>query len=440
MAGETFQAIGALSQMWMANEAVWGTLNPSPNVRKLRTIPGETLDINLSILRSKQIRGDRMRNASVRGNQDPGGSLPFELSPNGWNHFFYHLLGGSVVTTGPSGGLPGATPPTVVPTGTAGTTHYGYKVTATNAAGETLPSTEGTTTTGNAALTGVNYNALTWSAVAGATGYKVYGRASGGPWLLIATLGAVLLYSDTGAVTPAGSPPVVDSSGSAYTHVIKGGTTLPVGFTMEKGFTDAGVYIPFYGGRINKAIIKFTQDQIVTGTFDALYQQQGAPSGSTIFTGATPVAPIDAPYVSAQCQVYEGTSLTLLGIATDLTLTVENQLYAKNGFIIGSNFRQNLKPGDRITTCDGKFMFQNATLYNEAVNGTNTKLRIVASNGIYTWQVDLPTFQFLPMKTTPTIHDEGPLEVTANGEANPDQGLGSDIQVTITTAEASITT
>lgn len=75
-------------------------------------------------------------------------------------------------------GLPPAllppNPITVTPHGTTGTTPYGYKVTATNALGETLPSPQGVTGTGNASLSGTNYNILSWSAVTGATGYVAY--------------------------------------------------------------------------------------------------------------------------------------------------------------------------------------------------------------------------------------------------------------------------
>ena len=64
--------------------------------------------------------------------------------------------------------------PTVTNIGTAGSTTYYYWVTATNASGETLLSPSGVTTTSNATLDGTNYNQIDWTAVSGATGYKVY--------------------------------------------------------------------------------------------------------------------------------------------------------------------------------------------------------------------------------------------------------------------------
>lgn len=107
-----------------------------------------------------------------------------------------------------------ATPaaPTVTPQGTSGATTYSYRVSAIDANGETLAGTAGATATGHATLDGTNFNRLTWAAVANATGYKVYGR-SAGTELLIATLGDVLTYDDTGVVTPAGALPSVNSTG-----------------------------------------------------------------------------------------------------------------------------------------------------------------------------------------------------------------------------------
>jgi PKD repeat protein len=92
---------------------------------------------------------------------------------------------------------------------TAGT--YKYYVTAINANGETTVSNEITITTATTNLTG----ALTWGAVTGATGYKVYRTAAAGATgteLLIATLGVVLLYNDVAVGSPAGAFPTANTA------------------------------------------------------------------------------------------------------------------------------------------------------------------------------------------------------------------------------------
>src|SRR3546814_12339739 len=94
-------------------------------------------------------------------------------------------------------------------------THF-YRVSGLDGAGgETLASAETSqVTTGATSTVTVN-----WTKVTGATGYKVYGRATGAEQL-IATVGDVATYTDTGSVTPAGALPdrqsVVSGKGGQY--------------------------------------------------------------------------------------------------------------------------------------------------------------------------------------------------------------------------------
>lgn len=114
------------------------------------------------------------------------------------------------VTAHPGSALATPTGLTITVTGTAGTTTYGYRVSAINGLGETLACAEVTITTGNATLSGTNYNALAWTAVTGASGYKVYGRTAAGE-LYMATV-TTNSYNDTGAVTPAGALPAASTA------------------------------------------------------------------------------------------------------------------------------------------------------------------------------------------------------------------------------------
>lgn len=90
--------------------------------------------------------------------------------------------------------------------GTLGTATYYYRVSAINDAGETLASTE--TSLAIVGPAGVNVN---WGVVTGATGYKIYGRSTGAE-LLIATVGNVTTYLDSGAITPSGALPAANTT------------------------------------------------------------------------------------------------------------------------------------------------------------------------------------------------------------------------------------
>ncbi|MDE2102987.1 MAG: hypothetical protein KGL39_37430 [Patescibacteria group bacterium] len=78
-------------------------------------------------------------------------------------------------------GLPNVGAPTVSNVGTSGSSTWSYVVVATLANGSihTAASTAGTTTTGNATLSTLNYNVISWTKVAGAYQYQVYRTAHG---------------------------------------------------------------------------------------------------------------------------------------------------------------------------------------------------------------------------------------------------------------------
>lgn len=107
---------------------------------------------------------------------------------------------------------------TVTPTGATGSTNYSYRVSAFNLAGETLACVSVAITNGNAVLSATNYNALAWTAVAGATGYNIYGRkASAANGIGETKMASVTTnaYNDTGVDTPSTvfTPPEGNSTG-----------------------------------------------------------------------------------------------------------------------------------------------------------------------------------------------------------------------------------
>lgn len=111
----------------------------------------------------------------------------------------------------------------VSPVGTAGSTAYGYRISAINGNGETLAASTVSTATGNATLSATNYNRITWSGVAGATGYKIYGRTANSELYMATINSPTLLYNDTGTATPAGALPTANTTGGTITYPATGG-------------------------------------------------------------------------------------------------------------------------------------------------------------------------------------------------------------------------
>ncbi len=105
---------------------------------------------------------------------------------------------------------------------------YYYRVVATNAQGQTLPSTE--TSKVVPAGTATNTVTVNWARVVGATGYKVYGRSTGAE-LLMATItdGATLTFVDDGSVTPSGALPTANTTGKLVLTGFNGYLSTSVG-------------------------------------------------------------------------------------------------------------------------------------------------------------------------------------------------------------------
>ena len=119
---------------------------------------------------------------------------------------------------------------------TAGT--YKYIVTAINALGETTGSNEQTIVTTGATSTVT----VTWVAVTGATGYKLYKTASGGATqteLNYKTVGAVTTDIDTAPGAPAGALPLVNTANTpnVYAPPVKFVPYLSEGLSYSQATT-----------------------------------------------------------------------------------------------------------------------------------------------------------------------------------------------------------
>lgn len=128
-----------------------------------------------------------------------------------------------------------AAPTTATTGGTLAASTYYYKITATNALGETVGSNEvSQVTTGTTSTVG-----LSWAAVTGATGYKVYRATTAGGQstspALVATLGAVTSYTDTGTAASAGAVPATNTTATAT-------NTVTVNWGAVTGATGYKVY------------------------------------------------------------------------------------------------------------------------------------------------------------------------------------------------------
>ena len=213
----------------------------------------------------------------------------------------------------PSVANPG--PPTVTPTGTAGTTTYNYMLVGRDSLGRsTAGGIVGATLTGNATLSATNYNALSWTAVPGATSYDVYKYAAGYAYVLANTTATTL--NDVGQALGAAGAPTANNTGTntvslswaqvpgatgykVYRSTTAGGesvspsllTTILSGSTVT--YTDTGVAVTagaasFIGKAIQgtKSINLITKSGMARTSF-ATTPATVSPTGGTIAAGTT---------------------------------------------------------------------------------------------------------------------------------------------------------
>jgi hypothetical protein len=160
--------------------------------------------------------------------------------------------------------------------GTLGTGTYYYRVSALNAHGETLASTE--TSLAITGPAGVNVN---WTGVPGATGYKIYGRSTGAE-LFIAEVGKVVTYLDNGSITPSGALPGSDTTtGTGRWRRLYGQVFGPAGGVLEGDFpnpdlVDTAVTPGSYGSATE------------VGTFTVDSKGRLTAAGNTTITGTAP--------------------------------------------------------------------------------------------------------------------------------------------------------
>ncbi|MFZ6022612.1 MAG: hypothetical protein ACOYT9_04065 [Patescibacteria group bacterium] len=154
-------------------------------------------------------------------------------------------------------GTPGA--PTVTPQGTTGAATWTYKISAVNATGnETVLSANGSTATGNATLSGTNFNRITWSETPGAAAYRIYRVATGTSPNTTGYIGTVdanstLQFDDTGIGIMGGySGSVFDETSNVGIGTLK--TPPRDTLTVDGRINQTWHYMfeDFFGGRANQ--------------------------------------------------------------------------------------------------------------------------------------------------------------------------------------------
>ncbi len=279
---------------WLSIEASGMAAQTAAGILSTDLIHEPPAMANLSNVADATVTANKLRSISDRDNLWPNPSseeappLGADLTQPEWADRVNAGAGaysGSWVRQAPA---PLATPVNATFTqgaGTLATGTYYYRVTAFNA-GETLASTE--TSLAITGPAGINVN---WGAVAGATGYRIYGRTTGAE-LLLAEVGAVTTWLDNGSLTPAGPLPSVNTTSRSGFWIPCSPSAQFYAEAQAKRTAGTGL-----GGRLNigfySSLGSFAGGTVTSGA----YSTSGSWAKVTVSSAAAP-AGTNAAYIS----------------------------------------------------------------------------------------------------------------------------------------------
>lgn len=220
----------------------------------------------------------------------------------------------------------------------------------------------------------------------------------------------------------------------AYRHTLKGSVELPtasgvgpVALSLEKQFLDIDQYFRFTACRINTLRLEFPSTGFIRATWSMAGTASVAPSSTP--TDPTPTAVTAdtgrTPMTTFQALVYEGSTISssngysgnpsgsAIGYLKSANIEISNNLGLDN-YVVGQSTRANLLPGRRRVSGTAEFLFLDRTLYNKFVNNDDSSLvlDINRSGTNELMRVYLPRIKYIGGSPTPTIPNDGPINIT----------------------------
>lgn len=169
----------------------------------------------------------------------------------------------------------------------------------------------------------------------------------------------------------------VDTTGAGpYVHTITVGDDLP-SFTLEKGFSDISQFFKYNGCKVGRFQLTATPSGFQKASIDIMGAKETA-SGTSFDATLTDLGdyPFDGFLLSS---VLEGGG-AITGI-TEITLSIDNELDGET-FTLGSQgTRGSINEGKARVSGTVKGFFENLTLYNKAVNQTESSLFLAYQRG-----------------------------------------------------------
>lgn len=168
---------------------------------------------------------------------------------------------------------------------------------------------------------------------------------------------------------------VVTTGAGPYVHTGKVGA-LPIGLTMEDGYSDLGHYILRNGNKFNKGSFEFNSDGVIPFALDIL----GA--SRTINAASFDATPLDLghdPFEGAEMSIAEGG--VSIAYVEQVKIDIENNLDGGVYVIGGGGKRREIPEGATLVSGTLTALFESVALLNKAIAYTESSLKITLSRG-----------------------------------------------------------
>lgn len=167
-----------------------------------------------------------------------------------------------------------------------------------------------------------------------------------------------------------------DVATTAPTHTIKVGSALP-SFVIEKGFADIGQYFLYKGCKAKKLSLAVTPSGFQKCSLEIMGASETV---STTAFDSTLDTLGDSPLDGAMIAAFTEGGVSATGI-TSLSIDIENDLDGDTFTLAGGGSRGSIGDGRVKVSGNLKGFFENTTLYNKAVNATESSLAVTFTAG-----------------------------------------------------------
>lgn len=166
-------------------------------------------------------------------------------------------------------------------------------------------------------------------------------------------------------------------SSAPYTHTFTIGS-LPVGMTLEKQFTDLAVakYFQYTGCKVNSFSLSARTEGMIDCSISLMGKKEVV-SGESFDATATDLG--HTPFDSMEASIAEAGAE--LATVTEIDFSLENGLDGGNYVIDRTGQRRSLPAGTTRVSGNVRAVFEDVTLYNKAINNTETSLSVSFTKG-----------------------------------------------------------